>query len=293
MPPIEVHTPLRLLVPGTDPNDAARLADALGGTMGGTAFQVSVPGGVGGWRFGDTVEDTDSVAEVIRRLLNPVVPPTYTAPTLSLTALPAQAQEIGENIAPTLTPTFTQHNGGAMASYELRRDGAPVHTTYGAFTDAAFQLTTSVAYQASAAYAQGPVLNDSAGDPYPSGQIPAGTATSNTVTYTPQRRAFYGTAATAPLTSAEVRALASQPLNPANGTVMMVNGIGANGVVFAYPAILGNISEIVTGGFPLTIAPTTVSVAGAGGVGNATNYLVYFITQAVAPTTDTIYRAVI
>jgi len=262
-------------------------------------INVTVPGGVGGWPNGASVAPTDSVWDVLRRLLNPRIPPTYVAPTLTLSGTTPLAREIGENVTATLTPNFQQNDGGAITQYRLSRDGANILTnpTAMAHTDAAFQLAVNVTYQAAADFAQGPVKPDSEGVNDPTGQIQAGTITSAAVTYTPQRRGFFGPLAAppAPTTSATVRGLASNVLGPGNNTQMVVNIVNGRGVSFAYPATLRALTSIFAATLGSTnlvsqFAETSVTVEGANGYAGVA-YRVYSMTTAV-PFSDT-YTATI
>ena len=256
----------------------------------GVATQVEMGGGItvsnalGGWKNGDSIDPADNVFDVLRRLLNPVVPPVYVQAVLSLAGSQPLEREIGEIISPTLTPTWNQNDGGELSQYRLSKGGTVVYTGALAIMDEQqSQLTTNVTYQAAADYGEGPVKNDSDGNPFPEGRIPAGTRTSNPVTYTPQRKAFYGvlTSEARPETSDEIRSLSGELLNPTNGSLMTVQvPAGAWGACFAYPATLRTPQSIISQASGLDVKTgtpeTAVSVEGANGY-LPINYRVFII----------------
>ena len=153
-------------------------------------------------------------------------------------------------------------------------------------TDSAYNITVPVSYHAQADHAAGPIKDDSEGIPFPTGQITAGTKTSNTVTYTPQRKAFFGplSTTTVPGSSAFVRALGSSAMNPGSGTVLVaVAAVGARGVCFAYPSSLGPVSSIVQLSLGMDVKAGFTEIAllvdGANGI-LPVSYRVYYILPA-------------
>jgi len=252
-----------------------RVADLGGsGGIGAISEQFTVTNQIGGWANGTVISVGTAIENIIRRMLNPVVAPTYVAPTLTLAGTQPLAREIGEQIMPVLTPTWTLHDGGAMTQYRLSRGGTVIFTsgTATAFTDAAFYLLANTTYQAAADHGQGPIKNDSEGDPHPEGRISAGTRTSGNVTYIPQRRAFFGGLPhpVVPDSSAQVRGISNTLLNPANNTVMTATAtVGARGVCFAYPATLRAATSIMQQSLNMNVltgfTETTVTVEGANG----------------------------
>jgi len=246
---------------------------------------LTVTNAVGGFRLGDTIAATDSAWDITRRLLNPVVPPEYDIPTLTLSGSTPLAREIGENIAPTLTPTFTQNDGGAISEYRLYRGGSAIYTSAiaTATTDTEFPLIANVTYNSQVDYAEGPIKQDSEGEDYPEGRIPAGTVTSSNVTYVPQRRGFYGvlTDDTIPNTDAFIRALPNSVMNPANNSQMIVDvPAGARGCIFAYPGLLRAPTSIIQQSLGMNLINAfeqlTVQVPGANGYAPM-DYRVYYL----------------
>src|SRR5215831_8421305 len=199
--------------------------------------------------------------------------------------------EIGENIAPVLTPDWVQNDAGPIEQYRLLKGGTTIYTGPIPIphTDALFQLVANVTYQGAADYAEGPIKNDSDGNPYPTGRIPAGTITSPAVVYEAQRRAFFG-ALTGPAVpdAALIRLLTGALLNPVNGSVMVVNvPNGARGACFAYPLSVRAPTSImqvsinidVKAGFTGFSPVFSVQVPGANGFVPVDYRVIYIITE--------------
>jgi len=238
-----------------------------------------------GLASGTVISDTDTLLATMRKILNPRVPAKYTAPTLSLSGTAPLAREIGENITPTLTPDWNAGDSGGATGYRVTRDGTNIYTgaTPIAHSDTTFQLTTNRTYQAIVDFAQGAVKDDSEGNPDPVGRIEAGSITSNNVTYTPQRRSFWGVLAdgTIPNNSAFIRALASSQLNVGENFQMIAEvPTGGRGVVFAYPSSLRFPTSIVQAGLGSDVkslfTEIIVSVQGANGF-TAVDYRILYL----------------
>lgn len=130
----------------------------------------------------------------------------------------------------------------------------------------------------------GPQPIDSAGNNY---STPfSGVGYHLTTTITGKRKAFYGTSDSILLDSSKIRALTQSYLNPADGTVLTLNiPIGAENVIFAYPANLGNVTSVLyVEGFntPVTdnFIKTNINVTGDNSY-SAISYNVYTYTPAV------------
>lgn len=233
---------------------------------------VSVEAGkVGGAKNGATLLAGTTVESVLRTILREAVPPTYSAPTLTLnTSLTDLNREIGSIISPTFTKSFIQNDGGVEVTRYLTKNGSQIATSI-PYTDLNYQLTGSVAYQLFATYAQGNCKNNSLGTQDCTGRIQPGTASSNVITYNAWRRLFYGTPVSSISTSAGVRSLANSSLNPLVGTSFVINiPGGSQRVVFAYPAVLQDPSSIKYREFggcevKAIFTKTIVSVEGANG----------------------------
>jgi len=247
-----------------------------------------IPGS--GFKSGDTIPAGTSAEDIFKIVFNPVVPPTYLAPTLTLAGSTPLAREIGENITITLNPTFTQRDGGAITQYRLNKNGSNLFTGAAAIPqNDSLQLIENITYQAAADYGQGPIKNDSANQPHPDGRIPAGTVQSGTVVYIPQRRAFFGAMVDSvePDDSAFIRALNQSLINPQNGSALEVNVPAGSGrtICFAYPASLRQPTSIrsdLLGNIPVaSLQSKTISVTGANAY-LPIDYRVYYVNSVSA-----------
>lgn len=261
------------------------------GGGGGSATLVSpitvIDTTLGTYSDGDVITAGTPLETVVRNMLSTVIPPTYAAPSLSISGGGSTSVEAGTSISPTITPTWTQRDAGAITGYTLNKGGSPIYTnpTAAARTDGAAVLgDTSVSYQATATYSQGPIKNDNQGNPYATGRIQAGSVTSGTITYTGRRNRFHSVnCATLPTTSADIRALTAT-LN-SFGTFTLNIPAGSVRVVFAYPATYGAVSsvkyvELGNGEIKDTFALQTINVEGAAGF-TAISYNVYTYTPAI------------
>jgi hypothetical protein len=231
----------------------------------GNAITVGNP--IGLLTTGTVISDTENLHEVVRKML--ATPAAL--PTLTLSGSGSGNVEIGSNINTSLNPTFSQKDGGAVTAYRLKKDGTIL------FTDAAptnhTQTINAIAavttYVAEADYSANPAKG-----------VAAGKATSGSVTFTPQRRAFAGKINIAPTVSADIRALTAGALNIAAGATMKVDvQAGDKGVCFAYPATVKAATSIVQdAAVPMlgAFTETTINVEGADNYA-ATSYRVYYL----------------
>ena len=267
----------------------------------GNGFEVNLGAGVGlgGFAAGDEITEDMTLAEFAKKLLIKQVPPTYTQPTISISRSGGTANgnvEIGTNVNVSLSATYTQNDAGALTSIQFKKGsenvGEPSSTSPATYTESINSFDTSVSYTAVASYARGPVKNDNLGQPYPTGQIAAGSKTSSAISFTPYRKGFYGAVSTkdATIDSAFVRSLASSTTSaPANGNTWTIQiPIGTLRVAFAYPATLRDVTKVTDAATQYDVKTaftlSTVSVEGANGY-TGTNYKVY-VTDFANPTTD-------
>lgn len=225
----------------------------------------------GSYESGDTIPAGTDIETIIANMLRVVIPPTYTAPTLSLSGSGTKSVEVGTSITPVLTPTFNQNDGGSATNYELDKDAVQIFTdtSEGAYTDGPFNIGEgSTVFEALIDYDDGPVKNDNTGTPDPTGQILAGTAVSNTVTYFGRRNAFYDIDGD----TTTIRNNGNTFLNPSNGSSFSISGSGDT-LVVSYPDTLRDLTlvQLVSSGFTFDITSEMTrladqTVAGANGV---------------------------
>jgi hypothetical protein len=240
---------------------------------------------VGGLSDGNTIPAGTSLHAILKMILQKRIGPVYLAPTLSLSGSGTKSVEAGTSVAPTLTPTFTQNDAGAVSSFKVQKNGTDTftETTVGPYSPTAAVIGDEAwNFKAFADHSAGAVKNDNMGDPDNTGQILAGTVSSGTVTYYGKRNTFHDcdTLLTAPTNSADVRSLTNTILGQTDGDTLTINvPAGTRRIVFAYPATLRDVSAVHyfeqgNANYTDMFDPTLVNVEGAGGF-TATPYKVY------------------
>lgn len=244
-----------------------------------------------------------SVLEVLQKMLQKQIPPSYSGPSLSITG--GQTVEAGTNVTPTITPRYTQKDAGEVTQYILRKNGEGIidnPTLKEHVEEAPIQIGdgTTLYYDATANYADGPIKNDNFNKPYPDGSIKAGSVNSSRVNYTGQRKRFWTTDSESiiPSTSDEIRACKNSALNPANGNQFdVVIPAGGKRAIFAYPETLRDVSsvkyvELGNGEVKDTFQKHIIQVAGANGF-KPVNYKVYVYVSAVPAAGTMTYKVTI
>lgn len=175
--------------------------------------QLGDNGKIGSYSTGDTIQSNTPIKTIIKKILQKQVPPTYIAPTVSISnnsGTAAGNYEIGTTISPKMKATFNKNDGGNLTAISLNPSVASGSTSPLTGDVAPFVLESTTSYRAEASYETGPIKNDNLGEPYPTGSIPAGTKYSSYMTFTPYRQGYFwgvlNTSSTeAPLTSAIIR----------------------------------------------------------------------------------------
>lgn len=204
---------------------------------------LATPEKIGGIAQGTTVATLSqyTLLQVLEKILFPIVPPIYTAPTVIINVNPTGLREVGVSHTVTGSISFTQNDAGPATAYRIKKGGSTISstTTFSeTFTDS---QPTLRAYTAEVDYAQGPVENDNFGNPYPTGQIAAGTVTSSQKTVKTIFPYFYGvvSSSTTTLTAADVLA-GTDVLAESDSSISITFGsTSAQKSWFAIPASLG------------------------------------------------------
>lgn len=261
-------------------------------------------GAIGGLETGDTIPQGTSLDELIILLTQRSEPPTYNQPAVTCRVSSGQSAtsyEVGTNITTILQGVFTQNDAGALTTLAVYKSSTAEPLISGATSpqttdEQTFQIPDgTVTFYAKADYAEGAIKNDNLGNPSPDGHITAGSKQSGNVTFTGKRNLFYGTGvgAVPEVTSEAVRALTNKQLGPGNGTTFNINiAVGQQYVIFAYPATLRDVSQVMyvetnDTGMAASFTKSTISVQGANGAAGA-DYKVYtygMATPAQAPMT--------
>lgn len=206
--------------------------DSLNDTM---TVELGENGSLGGYKTGDVIDDGTPVKTIIKKLLAKQIPPTYTAPTVSISnnnGTAAGNYEIGTTISPKMKATYNKNDGGNLTSIGISSNVASGSTSPLTGEVFPFVLETTAQYRAEVSYEAGPIKNDNLGEPYPTGSIAAGTKYSSYMTFTPYRQGYFWgildtSSAEAPLTSAIIRSC-----NKKNGAYSAgsITGITASAV---------------------------------------------------------------
>lgn len=143
---------------------------------------------VGGVNVGTTYQANTKLEKIIRDILAPVLYPSFTAPSVSLSGSGAKLLETGATLAVTLTATFNRgainpaygtsgYRAGAATGYALNGGTSQAGNTFNQTVSA-----SNKSFTVTASYAAGEQPKDSNGDNY-SSPLPAGSVTSAAVTY--------------------------------------------------------------------------------------------------------------
>ena len=277
---------------GTD-WDPIHLATSGDITQMGETFQV-MGEPIGALKVGDTINSTDTVTAIIKKMLQTRIPASYTQPSVSLVASGTTKggnYEVGTTLNGTLTATFTAGDAGALTNLQIKKGGTAV--VEGASTPQTYNVTgvlgeETQTFQATATYEAGAVKDDNLGDPSPDGQIQAGSKNSSNITFTGYRKYFYGadsTGTTAITTSADIRKLTNSNAKASKGTKFSITvPTGSTRCTIAFDKTVGTLAQVlykeagnsnITGQFALS----EVNVEGADGF-TAKAYNVYTILWA-------------
>lgn len=239
-------------------------------------------------------------SEFVEVISKRTLPPSYTGPTMSISANPApQNFEIGTIISPIISRTLALNDAGPENATTLSKDSILIATSY-PYTDNNVLLTElPTVYSGNTSYDEGACKLDNMGVVDCDGHILAGMVVSNNIVFGGTRMAFFGgITGSTPTTSAQVRALGNSSFNSTNNTTVDADGvalggsitpnfvitipIGAVRVVFAYPATSRAVAsvryqELADSEVKANFTMTTVNVEGAGGY-TAIPYRVYTYT---------------
>lgn len=250
----------------------------------------------------------DSLLDVLLNAFATDSNPTITQPSVSISSSSFKAYEVGTNVTPSYTATLNPGSyqygpatGVTATSWNVTdTDSNTLTTASGSFPE--FQVIDGTSYSmtATATYDVGEIPNTALGQPYPDGQIKAGSKSANKGTITGYRNGFYGTLTdTTELTSAVIRGLSGKNNRAVTaGTVWNISiPVGAKRVVFAYPATIRDVSSVqdvngLNAEIKTAFTMITVSVLGANDY-SGINYKVYYIDYANPNDAQNTYRVTI
>lgn len=184
--------------------------------------------------------------------------PTVTQPSVSIALSGAGAKEVGTQVTPSYTVTFkpgTYSFGpatGVTATHKVTdTEGNVAEGDTGTLPAIVIGDNTSYGVTVESTYTDGVTPNNNLGTGIPELKITGGTKTASAGTkFTGYRNCFYGTLTTKAeeLTSADIRGLTATNKAVANGSTVTMNITGNAGVVravFAYPATLRDLTEVI------------------------------------------------
>ena len=279
-------------------------------------FQVNLPGGsLGGIQNGTWIDSTLTWKDFLKMLLQKAEAGKHRKPTLSvnINGYGSQDVEVGTTFEANNLVVNTSYNNnppsGTTGAGELTNFGVTFRGESLVDFENNSEVVSSVPYpdivqvnegtlyaQARAAYEEGPIPNDTLGNPDPDNRCPAGTVSAS-ASITGRRRMFTGTSTTGEAIaydSAGIRSLTGQWASKKSVTISVPTGTMQ--VVFAYPKSFGEVlritdslafgADIITA--PNLNGPMTVQVTGLNDLFPA-DYYVYAFENSVPQQGDTTY----
>lgn len=256
---------------------------------------------MGGISEGETLVEGTTLTEFVKYLLTSIFYPTYTNPSFFLTSNQSSNVEAGLISDNILTYNFNlgSINGNLVGeiwqplAFQNHRAGSAIQYIIEGQNIGLINIRTLSneqfvdgvnTYNGSVEHGIGPQPLDSEGQPYQT-QYPANTV-NRSIIINGRRRLFFGVSNVA-TSSTLIRSFSGTQLNPQNNTTFTINiPIGATNVVFAYPAILQDITSVkyvegLNAEIKDVFVQSIVSVEGLNAY-NPINYKVYIYTPVEA-----------
>ena len=220
--------------------------------------------------------------EFLYDVVTKVVLPTYTAPSVSISANPAfGAYEIGYDPGQvTLSNTYTKNDAGNVTLTTYNKGGTSLGA--GVNINAPGPITSSVSYNVTVNYGAGTtVKNDNLGNPYPTGQITAGSTSSGSGSYSTYSKRYWGGTSVAFTASSSYnyaslsQALGSDNSGSSNSITVSLTPTGTQNVFFAYLASSPDLSSILYNGLENIDAFTKTLINITNAQGHTQSYKVY------------------
>ena len=241
----------------------------------------------GNIKDGDTLPVGMTFTQFVERLLVKQIPPTYTRPTLSVSSNIGLKFEMGKTINPTIITKYNKNDGGNVLTHKVYKNNSEVYsgTSLRDYTEE-FILNSNVQFKSEVSYAAGAIKNDNLGNPYPQGQIQAGTI-SNTISIN-AARAYWGFPSDSPnIPNAEdIRRTNTTGIDlTAGSTIKVVAQPSTRTIIFAYPATLRDCTkiryeELGDDSNKSVFKQALVQIPDASGL-NPVDYRVYYYTSPI------------
>lgn len=239
--------------------------------------------------MGSISSDGVNVYDFFNNALNEEKNPSTIQPAVTLTSSEVKSYEVGTSVAPKYSAslskgsyTYGPDTGITPSTWSVVFNSETLTTASGTFGAVTVEDNTSLSITATATYEAGAMPKTNIGNDYPAGQIKAGSANKTSGNITGYRNSFYGTFAdkTTTLSSDSIRGLTASNKALSNGNTFNITlPVGAQSVVFAYPATLRDVTSVkdvnglnaeIKGAFTKSV----VQVEGANGYA-AKDYKVY------------------
>ena len=220
--------------------------------------------------------------EFLYDVVTKVVLPTYTAPSVSISASPAfGAYEIGYDPGQvTLSNTYTKNDAGNVTLTTYNKGGTSLGA--GVNINAPGPITSSISYNVTVNYGAGTtVKNDNLGNPYPTGQITAGSTSSGSGSYSTYSKRYWGgtslafTASNTYNYASLSQALGSDNSGSSNSITVSLTPTGTQNVFFAYLASSPDLSSVLYNGLENIDAFTKTLINITNAQGHTQSYKVY------------------
>lgn len=257
-------------------------------------IEVQLGGGsLGGYNTGDVVNEGTSMTEFLTKLLSKRTPPSYRTPTITVAGGTSQV-EAGTLMTVNLSIVYRSNDAGAATGQTIKRGSSVLYSgalILQSYADSSVRIPDGVTtWSSTVSYLAGPIKNDNLGNPYPEGQIQAGSVTGSW-SCRGVRYAFWG-CSQSPSQIADSSDVRSLPDKAASSNKITISvPAGSRSVVIAYPKSLGEVSEIMQAATNLDIkgsfVRSEVQVEGASGY-SAVPYFVYVYNAAVGFNADTL-----
>lgn len=239
--------------------------------------------------MGSISSDGVNVYDFFNDALNEERNPSTTQPAVTLTSAEVKSYEVGTSVAPAYSAslskgsyTYGPDTGITASTWNVVFNSETLTTATGTFGAVTVGDNTSLSITATATYEDGAIPKTNTGKDYPAGQIKAGSKSKTSGNITGYRNSFYGTFTdkTTALSSDSIRGLTASNKALANGSTFSITlPIGAQSVVFAYPATLRDVTSVkdsngLNAEVKSAFTQSTVKVEGANAY-EAKDYKVY------------------
>ena len=221
---------------------------------------ILVSNPIGMLEEGTVVSGEDYLFNVIQSALTKYSRAVYVAPTLKVDIIDGPepgSYPPGTVLSAKVRVTATQNDAGDLILITLFSNGQEIARTDSALTleaDINWALTEKLTLTATYQYADGPLKNDSFGNPDPEGRILAGTITATAeeggAEYTVQYTSWMGSDSVSDIdaipTESEIKALANPVYDIVKGDHYDITfPAGNNRFIIAVPAEIGDIESII------------------------------------------------